>query len=81
MAELKRYRVDQGNGMETEMQLTEADAERLGATEVGPAHDVQPADENEQQPTPDADATGDNTDAGAKTATSRTVQNRARRTQ
>lgn len=72
MAELKNYEVDQGNGMKTTMQLTAQDAERLGATEVGPAHDVQVAAEE------DAPAPADE-DADVKVAP-RPVQNRARRT-
>lgn len=72
MAELRNYEIDEGNGMKTTVQLTAEDAERLGATEVGPAHDVQVTAED--------DASADDASDATKTGAARTVQNRARRT-
>lgn len=43
MPELANYKLTY-NGNETTMQLTEADAKRLGAERIGDAHDVQTAD-------------------------------------
>lgn len=68
MAELANYEVTQ-NGTPTTMQLTEADAERLGAKRIGPAHDVQSADD-------EADDAAANKAAPDAT---RDVQTRARR--
>jgi hypothetical protein len=72
MPELKNYELKR-HGYTTTLQLTAEDADQLGATEIGPAHDVQTTAE-------DTDATDDTTDgADVQTRAARPVQTRARR--